>query len=176
MIKFPKIYLMLLAYWFYAPITIMASDFKYVGKTGEWTVSGNTSQCQASKKLEQSSPSQFAIGITQKGTYMTLQNLRWSLPSTRTNMMPVKILFDNSVTLHTEALLMNQVRAFQVFIWLTNMSDKVFWKYIINARTMSVTGKFKPGRADVDLKGTTKIIPLLKKCAKRYMPGAKLPF
>ena len=167
---------MLIAFWFYTPITVIASDFKYVGKTGEWIVSGNSSQCQASKKLDQSTPSQFAIGITKKGTYMTLQNVRWLLPSTRTNMMPVKISFDNSVTLNTEALLINQIRAFQVFVWLTKMSDKVFWKYIINARSMSITGKFKPGRADVDLKGTTKIVPLLKKCAKEYLPGTKLPF
>ena len=174
--KFPKIYLILLACLLYIPITVSAYGFKEIGKTGVWTISGADGQCQASKPLEPSSPSQFAIGISPKGTYMTFQHLGWSLPSTSTNMMPVKVLFDGSVTLRTEALLINQVRAFQVFVWLTKMSDEVFWKYIINARTMGVTGKFNPGRADVDLKGTTKIPPLLKKCAKRYLPGVKLPF
>lgn len=174
--KSPKMYLILLAYWLYVPIAASAYDFKDFGKTGEWTISGTDGQCQASKQLEPSSPSQFAIGITPKGTYLTFQNLRWSLPSTPTNMMPVKVLFDSSIALRTEALLIGQIRAFQVFVWLTKMPDKVFWERFLSARTMSITGKFKPGRADVKLKDTAEIVPLLKDCAKRYLSGVELPF
>lgn len=146
------------------------------GEVGEWKISGTEGQCQAFKQLEPSSPSQFAIGISRKGTYLTLQNLRWSLPSTPTNMMPVKVSFDGSVALQTEALLIGQVRAFQVFVWLTKMPDEVFWKRFLSARSMSVTGKFKPGRADVELKDTAEIVPLLRDCAQQYLPGIKLPF
>lgn len=148
----------------------------FVGKASEWKISVIDGHCQASKQLEPSSPSQFAIGITQKGTYLTLQNVRWSLPSTPTNMMPVKVSFDSSVALRTEALLIGQIRAFQVFVWLTKMPDKVFWKQFLSARLMSVTGNFKPGRADVELKDTAEIVPLLKDCAQRYLSGAELPF
>lgn len=167
----------LLAYTLYFFLTPTAHAlYEKFGEVGEWEISGTDGQCQASKQLKPSSPSQFAIGIAREGTYMHFQNLRWSLPSTPTNMMPVKVSFDGSVALQTEALLIGQVRAFQVFVWLTKMPDEVFWKRFLSARSMSVTGKFKPGRADVELKDTAEIIPLLKDCAQRYLSGVELPF
>lgn len=153
------------------------TQFEKLGEAGEWQVEGTDGQCQASKQLDPSfALSQFAIGIVREGTYLNFQDLRWRLPSTRTNSMRVKVLFDGSVALRTEALVIRQVRAFQVFVWLTKTPEEVFWKRFLGARSLSVTGKFRPGRADIELKDTEKIPPLLKNCAQRFLPGVEPPF
>lgn len=177
--KAPQIHRALLACTLFGFLIPAASGAQWekLGEAGEWEISGTDGQCQASKQLDPSiALSRFAIGIARKGTYLHFQNLSWRLPSTRTNMMRVKVLFDGSVALRTEALVIRQVRAFQVFVYLTEMPEEVFWKRFLGARSLSVTGKFRPGRADIELKDTEKIPPLLKACAQRYLPGVELPF
>lgn len=150
--------------------------FETLGTAGGWKISGADGQCQASKPLNPSVPSEIAIGISLEGTYLTFQNLRWSLSSTATNMMPVRLYFDKTLALRTEALLISQIRAFQVFVWLTDVPDTVFWEELLDARSMKIIGKFKPGRAKVKLTDTNEIVPLLKSCAQRYLPDVKMPF
>jgi len=174
--KKPSRIFSLLLFLFFVLAASWANGFELLGEAGEWKISGADGQCQAVKPLESSIPSQFAIGISAQGTYLTFQNLKWSLPSTARNTMPVKVFLDDSLVLKTEALLINQVWAFQVFVWLTKVPDDVFWEKFLNARIMKVTGKFKPGEAKTELKNTAEIVPLLTNCAQRYLPGVRLPF
>jgi len=153
-----------------------AFDLTPIGKIGDWSISGTDGHCQARKSIEPGSPSQFAIGIVEKGTFLTLQHLGWRLPSTRTNMMPVSIAFDGSSVVETEALLVGQIRAFQIFIWLTDMSDRVFWERFFAAQSMLVTGDFRPGRVEISLEHASDIVPLMEDCARRYLRNVELPF
>ena len=63
-----------------------------------------------------------------------------------------------------------------MFLRLTEMSDEAFWKRFFAAHSMRVTGDFSPGSADIELKNSEVIIPLLRDCAKRYLSGIELPF
>jgi len=150
-----------------------AQQFQTVGKAGEWTISGKEGHCQAGKPHR---VGQFAVGIVAEGTFLMFQDLSWSLPSTPNNMMPVEILLDDAAVFRTEALVIGQVRSFQVFLWLTETPGDVFWKRFLNATSLGVTGKFKPGRAEVDLTDTKETIPLLRKCAEQFLPDVELPF
>lgn len=174
--KTKKIYLVVLGCILSMTLIPRAYGFEEIGSADKWRISGADGQCQAGKPLDPHTPSQIAIGISPDGTYMHLQNLRWLLPSTPTNMMPVTVYFDKSIELRTEALLIGQIRAFQVFVWLTDVPDKVFWKDLLAARSMRVTGDFKPGSVKVDLENIAKTVPLLKTCAERFLPAVELPF
>jgi hypothetical protein len=147
-----------------------------VGEVGNWTISGTEGHCQASKQFESSSINNFTIGITQKGTFFGFQHLKWVLPRTRTNMMSIEISFDGSVALKTEALLVHQAFTFQVLPELINVPEEEVWKRFLSAKSMRVVGKFKPGRAEVDVKNSAEIVPLFRDCAQRYLSGIDLPF
>ncbi len=159
-----------------APTPSSEEPLTTLEKSGEWTISVADGQCNASKALPPPAIGQFAIGITPEGTYLHLQNLRWSLPATATNSMPVEVSFDGSAAFRTDALLIGMVRAFQIFVHMSDMPDELFWKRYLAARSMRVTGPFRPGAVDIDLKDSSQMIAPLRNCATRYLPGVKLPF
>lgn len=90
--------------------------------------------------------------------------------------MPVKITFDRSPALSTDALLIAFIGVFQVFINHSPMPEAQFWDKFLGSRTMRVTGPFSPGSVDVDLGDAAQAIPLLEDCAQRQLPGRTLPF
>ncbi|MGQ7830256.1 hypothetical protein [Altererythrobacter sp. Z27] len=137
---------------------------------------GPQGQCGVSRVLVPNQPSQIAIGLNQDGTYLTLQNLQWQLPRKSTNMMRVKLKFENSDPIKTDALMINQIHAFQIFSILMPIEEEEIWDRMLSGEPLQVTGSFKPGSVTVQFDDLDSALPILKDCVDQFLPGRKLPF
>lgn len=137
---------------------------------------GPRGQCGASRQLDPNHPSQIAIGLNRDGSYLTLQNLQWRLPRTPTNTMQVKLAFDGSKSIKTNALLISQIQTFQIFTMLMPVSEEEFWKRLLSSKSLTISGPFRPGKISIDLKDAGEVVPILQACAKQYLPERNLPF
>jgi len=165
----------------FAPLSafgVASASAQNAGDQGGWTLDrfGPQGQCSVSRVLEPNYPSQIAIGLNRDGTYLTLQNLRWQLPKKSTNTMKVKLKFGNADPIKTDALLINQIHAFQIFSILIPIEEEEIWARILSGETLQVTGSFKPGSVTVQFGDLDSALPVLKGCADEFLPGRELPF
>jgi len=152
------------------------SGLQPLGSVDGWDVSGMNDHCQAGFKMR-SGLTQFSIGISSNGSFMTLQNLGWNLRSNRRNMMRVTGEFDGERAFRTQALVVAMVRAIQIFVDLTDMSEEDFWTRILSADSMRVESRFgSTPSVNVDLSNIAATLPLLRDCSERYLPEMTLPF
>jgi hypothetical protein len=152
------------------------SGLESLGSVGDWQVSGKDGQCQAGYEMK-SGLQQFAIGLTPDGSFMHLQNLLWMLPAT--NMMRIRMSFDDSRRIRAQALIVAFVGSVQIFVDTSPLSEVEFWNYVLTADTLRVEGKFwisGSGSVDVDLANIGDAVPLLRECAERYLPNITVPF
>lgn len=159
-----------------SPTSSGATDIK-IGVAEPWQVYASEVEhsCLALKPF---GPGQFNIGIDEKQTWLSFQNFYWTLPSTPTNTMPVRIALDGQVILETDAVssiafVLVKARAIQVIMKPT---DRMFWQKLFTARSVSISGQFNPGSGTVPLDNVARIIPLMKDCANRYLKGVQVPF
>lgn len=141
-----------------------------------WQASESPGQCDASRPIDPHVPSQFVIGLTARGTHLTLQFIGWRLPVNPDNSMKVKLRFDDGDPVETDALLISRISAFQLFAAAMPIGEAGFWQQLQRARRLGITGPFQPGRVVIDLAGLGDALPLLKDCAARQLPGQPLPF
>ncbi len=165
----------------FVPLSALSATSALAQDTGNqdgWTLDsfGPQGQCGVSRVLDPKHPSQVAIGLNRDGTYLTLQNLHWKLPKKKTNMMKVTLKFESADSIKTDALLINQIQAFQIFSILMPIEEEEIWGRILSGEDLQITGSFKPGNVTVQFDGIASALPLLKECVDQFLPGRKMPF
>jgi len=150
-----------------------SADLKKIGKAGSWEILGDSSSCQATKALKGREIGQFAIGITNKSeTFFTFQNLSWR-GQTRTRKLPVNMALDNKMVLKARAINLMQFGTLQI---ITSPTKPALWQNFLRAKTITISGKFNPGSATFRLDNPSRIVPLMKTCLARHLPGTAAPF
>ena len=93
-------------------------------------------------------------------------------------MFKVTLYLDGKKFARTDALVISQVRLFQVFLF--DASDpkrqKQFWQILARSKEMTVAVPFQSGRLSFRVAGIGDAYKLVPRCAKRYLKGVALPF
>jgi hypothetical protein len=159
-----------------APILATAAEFRSFGKVDRWQVTGQPGHCQIGRGLE---AGQIQFILSPDGTVITLQSLRWTgMRQPRSNVFTVTLFFDGKKFARADALVIVQVRAFQIFLLDAEdpVRQRAFWQTLARSRTMSVAVPFQSQRLKFDIAGTTQTYALMRKCVKRYLKGTPVPF
>lgn len=141
-----------------------------------WVTLEDGGLCTVRRPLNPYQPSQFAIQLGAKGTVITVQNVVWQLPRANSNSMPVSLRFDRGEDIAATALVIAQVAALQLPPEWLPLPAPLFWQKLLSSRDLTITGPFKPGEVDIDLTGLAGVLPWLKDCAARQLPGQPPPF
>ncbi|WP_171237089.1 hypothetical protein [Ruegeria sp. HKCCA6837] len=153
-----------------------AADFKEFGRSGVWKISGQQGLCQIGTGLD---AGQMQFALTKDGTVITLQSLSWSgMRQPRSNMFKVTLYFDGKKFTRTDALVISQVRLFQVFLFDASdpQHQKQFWQTLARSNEMAVAVPFQSSRLRFSVSGIGKAYALVPKCSNRYLKGVALPF
>jgi hypothetical protein len=142
----------------------------------DWRAAESPGQCDATRPIDPGVPSQFVVGLTGKGTHLTLQFIGWRLPVNADNAMKVELRFDQGKPIITDALVIAPIAAFQLFVRFMPVPEADFWRQLLSARRLTVTGPFQPGQVAIDLTDMAGALPILRDCASRQLPGQALLF
>lgn len=154
----------------------LTNDAHASTRDSTWRLAETEGQCDVTTPLYPSLASQFVVGLSKRGTHLTLQSVRWRLPANPTNSMAVKFSFDHDPPIETDALVIAFVGAFQIFIPSPAMTEGQFWHRFLNAKTVHINRPFSPGSVEFKLKDAKEAVALLRVCAQRQLPGQPLPF
>lgn len=157
-------------------LSALTGEARASAPDGAWRLSEADGQCDATTPLVPSQPSQFAVGLSRRGTHLTLQNLRWRLTDSPTHTMTVRFAFDHAPPIETDALVIVVAGAFQIFIPSPTLTEAQFWHGFLTAERVHVSGPFGPGSVDFKLKDAKQAAALLGDCARRQLPGQPPPF
>ena len=155
---------------------LAAAGFENFGRAGAWHVSGQQGQCEIGRGLE---AGQMEFVLSRDGTVITLQSLTWTrMRQPRSNMFKVTVYFDNKKFVRADALVIAQVRAFQIFLLDASnpKRQRQFWQTLARSKEMSVAVPFQSNRLRFSVSGISGAYGIFPKCAKRYLKGVPLPF
>ncbi|SLN11668.1 hypothetical protein PEL8287_00276 [Roseovarius litorisediminis] len=155
---------------------VAAADFKKFGRAGVWEVSGQQGQCQIGRSLD---AGQMQFVLSKDGTVITLQSLSWTkMRQPPSNTFKITLYLDNKKFVRTDALVIAQVRAFQIFLLDASnpKRQRQFWRALAQSKEMAVSVPFQSSRLRFSVSGIAEAYRLVPKCSQRYLKGVALPF
>lgn len=155
---------------------LAAADFKKFGRVSVWEVSGQQGQCQIGRGLD---AGQMQFVLSKDGTVITLQSLNWTkMRQPRSNTFKVTLYFDNKKYVRTDALVIAQVRAFQILLLDASnpKRQRQFWQTLAHSEEIAIDVPFQSSRLRFSVSGIADAYRLVPNCAQRYLKGIALPF